>query len=148
MKLLHIAQIDDLEKLLPLVEGFHAHHGVEMSSEERLAALQPLLEGIPHGVCYLIGPRKAPVGYIVVSFGYSVERGGIDGTIDEFFIREKVRKRGMGSEVLMTLLPALREHGIKALHLEVDQADENVQRLYKKAGFETRERYILMTRTR
>ncbi|MBU2982785.1 GNAT family N-acetyltransferase [Lentibacter algarum] len=148
MKLLHIAQVDDLEKLLPLVEGFHAHQGIEMSYEARLGALQPLLEGIPQGVCYLIGPRKAPVGYIVVSFGYSVEMGGIDGMIDEFFIREKVRKRGMGSEVLMTLLPALREHGVKALHLEVDRADEGVQRLYRKAGFEPRERYMLMTRTR
>jgi len=97
---------------------------------------------------YLAGPRKAPVGYIIITLGYSVELGGIEGFIDEFFIREKVRGRGMGHEVLTTLLPALKDHGIKALHLEVERNNETAQRLYKRAGFEARENYILMTRTR
>ncbi|RFP86866.1 GNAT family N-acetyltransferase [Rhodobacteraceae bacterium 63075] len=148
MNLLHLANTGDLEKLRPLVAAFHAHMGIEQSDEAREAALMPLLEGLPLGVAYLIGPRKAPVGYIVISFGYSVELGGIDAFIDEFYIREKVRSRGMGSEVLMTLLPALRDHGVKALHLEVDRTDERAQRLYKRAGFEPRAGYMLMTRTR
>lgn len=148
MNLLHLANTSDLEKLMPLVAAFHAHMGIEQSDEAREAALMPLLEGLPLGVAYLIGPRKAPVGYIVISFGYSVELGGIDAFIDEFYIREKVRSRGMGSEVLMTLLPALRDHGVKALHLEVDRTDERAQRLYKRAGFEPRAGYMLMTRTR
>ena len=148
MKLLHLARPDDMEKLLPLVEGLHAHHGITLSDEKRQAALMPLLEGIPHGMIYLAGPRKAPVGYIIITLGYSVELGGIEGFIDEFFIREKVRGRGMGHEVLTTLLPALKDHGIKALHLEVERNNETAQRLYKRAGFEARENYILMTRTR
>ena len=148
MNLLHLARPEDFDKLAPLVAAFHAHEGIEQSDETRRGALMPLLEGIPHGVAYLVGPRNAPVGYIVISFGYSVELGGIDGFVDEFFIRDKVRGRGMGSEVLMTLLPALREHGVKALHLEVDRENESAQRLYKRAGFEPREKYMLMTRTR
>lgn len=146
MSLLHLAAIDDLEKLLPLVTSFHAHHGIEINDDERIAALVPLLEGIPHGVAYLIGPRRAPVGYIVISFGYSVELGGIDAFVDEFFIRERVRGRGMGSEVLSTLLPALSEHGVKALHLEVAADNDRAQRLYKRAGFNLRAGYALMTR--
>ncbi len=148
MNLLHLARPDDFDKLAPLVAAFHAHAGIEQSDEARRAALMPLLEGIPQGVAYLIGPRNAPVGYIAISFGYSIEMGGLDGFVDEFFIRDKVRGRGMGSEVLMTLLPALREHGVKALHLEVDRDNESAQRLYKRAGFEPRESYMLMTRTR
>ncbi len=148
MNLLHLARPDDFDKLAPLVAAFHAHEGIVQSDEARRDALMPLLEGIPHGVAYLVGPRNAPVGYIVISFGYSIELGGIDGFVDEFFIRDKVRGRGMGSEVLMTLLPALREHGVKALHLEVDRENDSAQRLYKRAGFEPRETYMLMTRTR
>jgi ribosomal protein S18 acetylase RimI-like enzyme len=148
MNLLHLAGLEDMEKLLPLVAGFHAHHNISLSEDERRAALTPLLEGIPHGMVYLIGPRKAPVGYIVITLGYSVELGGIDGFVDEFFIREKIRGRGMGSEALTTLLPALKQHGVKALHLEVARDNERAQRLYKRAGFEARETYMLMTRTR
>jgi ribosomal protein S18 acetylase RimI-like enzyme len=147
MSTLQLARPDDLEKLLPLVAAFHAFQGIEQSEEARRAALMPLLEGTPHGVAYLIGPRVAPVGYIVVSFGYSVELGGLDGFIDEFFIREKVRRRGMGSEVLLTLLPALESHGVKALHLEVSRNNPDARRLYARAGFRPREQFHLMTRT-
>lgn len=148
MNLLHLARTEDIDTLLPLVARFHEHHGIAQTEEKRRAAVLPLLEGIPHGMAYLIGPRKAPVGYIIISLGYSVELGGIEGFVDEFFIREKVRGRGMGSEVLMTLLPALKDYGIKALHLEVARENESAQRLYKRAGFELRDGYLLMTRTR
>lgn len=142
---LHLANIDDLPRLQSLVARFHSHEGIEQSEEDREAALRPLLEGSPHGAAYLIGPRQGPVGYIVVSFGYSVEMGGIDGFVDEFYIRESVRGRGMGSEVLRTLMPALAEHGVTALHLEVDRNNDKAKRLYGRLGFDSREKYQLMT---
>ncbi|WP_298805932.1 GNAT family N-acetyltransferase [uncultured Lentibacter sp.] len=121
---------------------------VMSGGEQRRAALAPLLAGSPHGMIYLIGPRNAPVGYIVITLGYSIELGGIEGFIDEFFIREKVRGRGMGSETLSKLLPALKNHGVKALHLEVARDNGRAQSLYRRAGFEPRETYMLMTRSR
>lgn len=143
---LHLAKPDDLPRLQRLVARFHADEGVEQTDEERAAALMPLLEGSPHGAAYLVGPRKGPVGYIIVSFGYSVEMGGIDGFIDEFYIRENVRGRGMGGEVLRTLMPAMAEYGVKALHLEVRRDNDKAKRLYSRLGFEAREEYHLMTR--
>ena len=147
MTALQIATPEDMDRLLPLVAAYHAYEGIDQTDDTRHAALLPLLTGTPHGVAYLIGPRRAPVGYIVLSFGYSVELGGIDGFIDEFFIRERVRGRGMGSEVLLGLLPALEDHGVKALHLEVDRENAAAQRLYARAGFKLRDKYCLMTRT-
>lgn len=143
---LHLATPDDLDQLEPLVAAYHGFEGIQSTSEHRLRALGPLLNGTPHGVAYLIGMRRAPVGYIVVSFGYSVELGGIDGFIDEFFIRQNVRGRGMGSEVLAKLMPALGQHGVKALHLEVNPGNARAQRIYTRAGFRLRDGYHLMTR--
>ncbi|MFV2038270.1 MAG: GNAT family N-acetyltransferase, partial [Paracoccaceae bacterium] len=131
---LHLCTGEDLDQLAPLVAAFHEYAGIRRSEAERAAALLPLLSGTPHGIVYLVGPRRAPVGYIVISFGYSVAIGGIDGFIDEFFIRPSVRGRGIGSEVLAALLPALGEHGVKALHLEVSP-DNSARRLYRRAGF-------------
>lgn len=144
---LHLAKPDDIEKLLSLVMRYHAFEGIERTEEQERAALQPLLAGTPHGVAYLIGPRTSPVGYIVISFGYSVEMGGIDGFIDEFFIRERLRGRGLGGEVLRTLLPALADNGLTALHLEVSADNESARRLYGRLGFQTRESFHLMSRT-
>jgi len=143
---LHLAKPDDLPRLQKLVARFHQSEGIEQTDEDRAAALMPLLEGSPHGAAYLVGPRQGPVGYIIVSFGYSVKMGGIDGFIDEFYIRENVRGRGMGGEVLRALMPALADYGMKALHLEVGHGNDKAKRLYTRLGFEAREEYHLMTR--
>lgn len=144
---LHLAGPDDLDRLEPMVAAYHSFEGIATTEADRRAALSPLLDGtLPFGVAYLIGPRRSPVGYVVVSFGYCVELGGIDGFVDEFFIREKVRGRGIGAEVLGKLLPALSESGVRALHLEVARDNEAAQRLYRRAGFSMRDRFALMTR--
>lgn len=146
MTALHIAGPEDAARLLPMIAAFHADMGIERSDAQREAALQPLLDGIPHGVAYLVGPRRSPVGYIVITFGYSVEMGGIDAFIDEFWIRPAVRGRGMGSEVLADLGPALGQHGVAALHLEVQRDDAAAQRLYARNHFRLRDGFCLMTR--
>ncbi|THH38429.1 GNAT family N-acetyltransferase [Aliishimia ponticola] len=143
---LTLATPDHLEQLLPLVAAFHEHHGIDQSDAARRAGLTPLLEGIPHGTCYLIGPARAPIGYIVISFGWSLEFGGLDGFIDEFYLRRAVRGRGIATEVLNALPKALSGAGLKALHLEVSHGNERAQRLYSRAGFRARPDYHLMTR--
>jgi len=141
---LHLATETDLDKLLPLVAAYHAFEGIARSDDHRRDALTPLLQGSPLGAVWLIGPKRAPVGYIAVSFGWSIEMGGMDGFIDEFFIRETVRGRGMGGEVLADLIPQLAEVGLKALHLEVAPENARAQKLYQRHGFRARG-YQLMT---
>lgn len=119
---------------------------ITQTDAERTAALAPLLEGSPHGAAYLVGPSRAPIGYVIVTFGWSVEFGGMDGFIDEIYIRAAVRGRGIASEVLNALPAALAKAGVKALHLEVDRANAPVQRLYEKSGFTARPNYMLMSR--
>jgi ribosomal protein S18 acetylase RimI-like enzyme len=142
---LRLAGPDDLERLLPMVAAFHATEGIQSSEEHRRAAVAPLLEGSNLGAIWLIGPSRGPVGYIAVTFGWSLELGGMDAFIDEFFIRENVRGRGMGTEVLMALLPQLADAGVTALHLEVAKDNARAQALYGRLGFKTREKYSLMT---
>ena len=142
---LHLAGPDDLDKIAALSASYHDFENIDLSDDHRRAAIAPLLDGSPHGAIWLIGPRRAPVGYICISFGWSIELGGMDGFIDEFYIRKAVRGRGMGTEVLIALLPQLAEAGIKALHLEVAQDNDTAARLYQKLGFRRRDKYNLMT---
>ena len=143
-QILHLAGAGDGEKLLPMVARFHAAQGIVLDEEARAAAVTPLLEGSPLGAVWFIGPKMAPVGYVAVSFGWSIELGGMDAFIDELWVREKVRGRGMGSEALAALIPALESAGVKALHLEVSEGNP-AERIYERAGFERRA-FTLMTR--
>lgn len=143
---IHLAGPKDARALLPMVAAYHEEGGIATSPEHREAALAPLLDGSPLGCVYLIGPRSAPIGYIVVSFGWSLEFGGMDGFIDEFYVRRGVRGRGVGSEVLGALVPQLEANGLRALHLEAAAEKPRLRQLYKRAGFRLREDFHLMTR--
>ena len=142
---LTLATPEHLDKLDALVGAFHTEQGITLAPEARRAGLEPLLSGIPHGVAYLIGPARAPIGYLIVTFGWSVEFGGLDGFIDEIYVRPGVRGRGIASETLQSLPRALAGAGLKALHLEVDRDAEATHKLYARAGFRARPRYMLMT---
>lgn len=143
---LTLAGPDDLERVTRLVAAFHADMGIEQDAQTRSAALAPLLDGSPHGCVYLIGPARAPIGYVILTFGWSVEFGGMDGFVDEIYLRPAVRGRGIATEALLSLARTMASAGVKALHLEVDRADEAARRLYERTGFQPRDRFMLMSR--
>jgi ribosomal protein S18 acetylase RimI-like enzyme len=141
-----LAKTEDLDRLMPLVRAFHEESVIDITEEDRIAALTPLLEGSPFGAVWLLGPSRAPIGYIVICFGWSVEFGGMDGFVDELYIRPSVRGRGIGTEVLINLPKQLSHNGLRAIHLEVSRVAVRTQEAYKRAGFQPRADYMLMTR--
>lgn len=132
---LHLAAPGDLDRLLPLVAACEADLGVARDDAAREAALRPLLEGSPHGAAWLIGPRKSPVGYVTVSFGWSVAAGGLSATVGAVYIRGSVRGRGMGSEALAALLGELKGSGLKALHMDLPAGHARAEAIYRRLGF-------------
>jgi len=143
-QILHLATPEDASKLEPMIAAYHALEGINSDEDHRHAAIAPLLEGSPHGAIWLIGPKMSPVGYIAVSFGWSIEVGGLGGFIDELWVREKVRGRGMGSEAVLTLIKSLKGAGLMALHLEISPENTRAETLYGRLGF-TRRPFNLMT---
>ena len=75
------------------------------------------------------------VGYCVIMKTYSVEAGGITIWIDELFVLEEYRSKGLGRE----LFKYIEENGDKKLRrirLEVELENGRAISLYKKMGFE------------
>ncbi len=137
---------EDASAILPLVARFHGEYGIDSDEDGRAAALTPLLEGSPLGAAWLFGPARAPVGYMVVTFSWSLEMGGMDAMLDEIYVRPSVRGRGIASQAIYEVGRALRDGGVKAMHLEVDREAPEGHRLYAKSGFTLRDRFSLMTR--
>lgn len=145
MSALRIARPEDFAKLDALVAAFHAHDAIASTAERRYDGIMPLLEGSPHGVIYLIGPSSSPVGYITLAFNWSIEYGGLEAIVDEFFIREKIRGRGMGQDALNQIIAMLRENGVKLVTLET-AFDSPAMSLYRRVGFVSRANYGYMIR--
>ncbi len=142
---LHLCAPDALDRLEQMVAAFHDEMGMDSTPDARRASLLPLLEGSPYGAIYLIGPKNAPVGYLVVTFSWSIEFSGLDAMLDELWIRPAVRGRGMATEALSALITALKPTGVRAISLEAETGSPAAA-LYARLSFVARERYSLMTR--
>lgn len=91
----------------------------------------------------LIQQDNQAVGYIVLTFGYSLEYRGRDAMIDEFYIRETYRGQGVGKKTIQFIENVCQDLGIQAVHLEVERENQKAQNLYRQAGFTDKNRYFL-----
>ncbi len=133
---LAIADLADAPAILGLARAFHQEDGHPLSDHgER--ALGHLLADQAHGLVFKIDGRSGVVGYAVLCFGYSIELGGRDVFLDDFYIVPSERGHGLGHSVMNTLIGFARESGFVALHLEVI-AGNRAKVFYRRLGFRDR----------
>jgi ribosomal protein S18 acetylase RimI-like enzyme len=139
----------DAEILLPFMRDYYAFDGHTFDEQKARAALIALLRDPNLGRVWLILAEKnhdaeidditenaAPVGYIVLCFGYSLEWLGRDAFVDEFYLLPDYRGRGWGRNTMTFLEDAARKLNVTALHLEVMHHNTNALELYRSLGFE------------
>lgn len=135
----------DLTLLLPLIEAYHEFESIASTEAQRSEAVEPLLRDAALGSIWLIEKSGAPVGYIALCYGYSIEFGGRDAFIDEFYILPGERGQGIGTEVVDAVKAEAAAEGVLALHLEVDRNNDGARRLYERMGFRSRTQFHLMS---
>ncbi len=140
-----LAGPQDAPRALDLMARHHEETQQPYDDAHREAVVAPILEGSPLGAIWLIGPQRAPLGYVMVTFGWSVPLGGMIGWLTEVFIRPSVRRRGIGTEVVHSVAVSLREAGMKALHAHAAGPDDIASRFCRRVGFTGSETVILMT---
>lgn len=132
--------------LMELMREFYACEHLDF--DERLArrALDELLGSPSLGRVILAVANGEVAGYLILGFGFSLEFHGRDAFLDEIYLREAYRGRGIGKAALEFVEAACRREGIHALHLEVDRANERAQAVYRQAGYRDHDRYLLTKR--
>ncbi len=143
--MIRIASAADLRHILPMVRAYHEFEDIHLTERQRELAVRALLGDPSLGGIWLVIHDRAPVGYIALCFGYSIELAGRDATVDEFFIAPEHRGHGLGTLVLERIKKEAEKYGVKALHLEVSRTNARVRRLYSRANFEAREKFMLMS---
>ena len=128
--LLQRARFDDLPLILELVAEFCVadEHAFEEGRVTR--ALIPLLEHDEFGVVYLLDNAQ---GYLVVTWGYSLESGGREALIDEIYLRR--RGEGMGSRVMNALFEEMAARGVVKMFLETETHNTRARGFYARNGF-------------
>ena len=142
--LLRTARREDLPDLARFIQGYYRFESIPFDLYRVERGLVPLLGREDLGRIWLIDVNDVSVGYLIVCFGYSIEKGGRDAMVDEFYIDANYRGRGIGRRILEQAIAEVRALGVVSLFLEVDRGNEAAQKLYSGAGFILRDKYLLM----
>ena len=100
------------------------------------ASFQQLLTLPAFGRTWLLCVENKPVGYIVLTMGFSFEFHGFDAFIDELFVDAAYRRRGFGRQAVAFVEQRAREMGVNAMHLEVDRGNDPAMELYRRMEYE------------
>ena len=122
--------------VLPMVADFYrtdaVDHEVPVEIMERSFAAcadpdEPLLRGV------LVYSGDEVVGYVYLTFCYSAEVGGRCVFIEEIFLKEAFRGKGLGREIMVWMENEYPE--VRRFRLEVTQVNKSAIRLYEKSGY-------------
>jgi ribosomal protein S18 acetylase RimI-like enzyme len=142
-----VAQESELDTVLAFMQ--------ELSREDQLpdqraldslrarAALRELVNDPSRGTVWLICDGDVPVGYLSLTFGYSLEFHGRDAFIDELYIRPTHRGRGWGTRAMGHAETVALAANVRAVHLEVGRTNIGAQAFYRKAGYADHDRYLM-----
>jgi ribosomal protein S18 acetylase RimI-like enzyme len=134
---------EDLNALLELEASFYAGEGYPFDNESARAAVARLMREPERGRIWVVAKGDRLVGYFILTFGYSIEFGGVDALLDELYLEPEARGVGLGRRALAVAEAACVELGIRSLHLEVERDKTSAQELYRKCGFNDHRRYLM-----
>jgi ribosomal protein S18 acetylase RimI-like enzyme len=143
MKILELT-ISDIEQLLPLIESYWRHDTIVGYEPSRLRRqLTEFLSEAAYGCGWLATHGNAAVGYLLCSFVYSFEHGGLMAEIDELFVAAPHRRQGIGRALLGRAQAELATRGYRSLQLQVADDNTQAQGFYSRLGFEQKTGYRL-----
>jgi GNAT superfamily N-acetyltransferase len=125
-------------QLAGLMRAFYAESGFLLDAEPAAAGFGALLADDRLGRVWLTETAEsAPAaGYIVVTFVFAMEYGGMAAVVDDFYLRPDARGEGLGKAALAAARRYCEELGLRAMRVEVGADNLVAQAVYRSAGFE------------
>jgi len=132
--------LDDVELLLDLMNQLYEHDGQTFDRPHARSATVQLIETPSAGRIWLLRSGGTTAGYIVLTFGFSIEFGGRDALVDELFLIPEYRGRGWGKRALAFAFEQCRAANVEAVHVDVNVVNQHASSVYRAAGFVQPER--------
>jgi diamine N-acetyltransferase len=139
------AALQDEAELLRMMRHLAEHPPGKIPFDEPAAraTFRRFLSLPTFGRVWLLCEGNLPVGYIVLTLGFSFEFHGHDAFIDELYIDAAFRRRGFGRQAVEFIEKKAREMGVNAIHLEVDRGNDPAFELYRRTGYQDHDRFLM-----
>ena len=126
---------EDVATYVAMATDFYSSPAVLHSIPQKYIehTAEAVLGGTPFADIYIFEKNGRVVGYGLLAFTHSQEAGGRVVWIEEIYVKEEYRGRGLGSEFLEFVkesIPARR------YRLETEPENARAAELYRRHGFE------------
>jgi diamine N-acetyltransferase len=135
----------DVERLVALMRDFYDEDGDAFNEDESRASFAALVATPAWGGVWVADEAGALVGYVALTWGFSMEFGGRDAFIDDLYVVASRRSEGIGRALIAACEAACNEVGVRALHLGVRPTNPAVS-LYRRVGFREQEHRLMTKR--
>ena len=148
----HEAAPSDAATVLACMRAFYAEESLAFDAAAQGAAVDELLRKPELGVVFLMrrggvdAGDTEPCGHLVLTWACSLEFGGRFVLLDELWLAPTARGRGEGKRAVEFAAEWAREHGAKALRLEVAHENARARAVYVKAGLAAHARDFMTRR--
>jgi ribosomal protein S18 acetylase RimI-like enzyme len=139
------ARSEDEQSLLRMMRNLAEQEPGAYFFEEPVVreALRKFLASPELGRAWVFLDGETPIGYIVLTLGYSFEYHGRDSFIDELYIEPQYRRQGIGRRAMQFVEERALELGVNVIHLEVDRGNDAAEGLYRRAGYRDHARFLM-----
>jgi GNAT superfamily N-acetyltransferase len=138
-------QPSDLFELEKMVSTLYEENSYEqpMTTQKIQRTVDELTNYPERGKILIFTLNVNTVGYAILIYYWSNEYGGVLTTVDELYVKEAWRNRGIGKEFFDYLSSSASEK-IKGIQLEVTSKNQRALAYYQKLGFKLSSNTLLM----
>ena len=140
--------IADIETIVTMMQEFYAIDNYPIDIVVSKALFEEFIKHENLGKSWLIVSDNELIGYIILTFVFSFEYHGKIAFLDELYLTEKVRGKGIGGKTLEFIQSESRRLWLNLIYLEVEKQNEKAQKLYLTQGFELHNRKLMKYRIR
>jgi ribosomal protein S18 acetylase RimI-like enzyme len=136
-------QKSQIDSIVFMMQDFYAIDNYPIHIEESKQLFETFIANPNLGKAWLIYNDEEVIGYVILTFIFSFEYKGILAFLDELYIKKEHQGKGFGKQAVQFVQKESSQLNVKMLYLEVEQHNENAQKLYLAQDFEVHNRKIL-----
>ena len=134
----------DIARLIELMKGFYAESGYVLDEPHAREAFAALLADPRLGRVWMIEGAAGDAGYVVVTFAFGMEYGGLMAAVDDLYLQPAARNQGLGTAALAEVRDFCVAQGIRGITVEVAADNGAARTAYERTGFVAND-HLLMT---
>jgi ribosomal protein S18 acetylase RimI-like enzyme len=136
-------EFSQIETITQMMQDFYTIDNYPIDVEVSKKLFQEFISDEKLGKSWLIYSDEDLVGYVILTYAFSFEYKGRIAFLDELYIKENYRGKGIGKQTIDFIKEQASNKNIKLIYLEVENHNQNAQKLYLANDFEVHNRKLL-----